>query len=153
MQKGNLNATMTKQEVEALIKVYLDPVANQVNSINKVLAQHSRTILDIEEEYPLLPPEAEDFSVAVRKKGVEVMGGKKSPAYKDTDLRKKIFMDIYYQVKREYGLIDEKGAQLSYKKLKRKYLKNAMQIVNTYNLPATLEDEVTALNDLEDMEE
>ena len=105
---------------------------------------------DVEEEYPLLPPEADELSKEVKKKGVEVMGGRNSNAYADRNLRTSIYRDIYYEVKREYGLIDEKGAQLSYKKLKRKHLKGALAVVAEYVPPVGLQNEITALNELDD---
>ena len=107
---------------------------------------------DVEEEYPLLPPEADELSKEVKKKGVEVMGGRNSNAYADRNLRTSIYRDIYYEVKREYGLIDEKGAQLSYKKLKRKHLKGALAVVAEYVPPVGLQNEITALNELDEDE-
>ena len=135
----------------------LETITNEISKINtkvdalaKTSAQHGRSIITFEEDYPLLPTEADDLSNAVKKKGVEVMGGKKSNAYKDTELRTKIFRDIYYEIKRQYGLINEKGAQLSYKKLKRKYLKGAFDVINEYVLPIDLENEVEAENELDE---
>ena len=106
---------------------------------------------EIEEEYPLLPPEADDRAKAVQRKGVEVMGGKKSNAYANTDLRRKVYWDIYTEIKRNFGLIDERGRQKSYKKLKRRNLKGAMMIVDEYILPISLENEVDEENDLGDV--
>ena len=97
----------------------------RIEALERTSKQHDRNLKDIEEEYPLLPPEADDLSKAVKVKGVRVMGGKKSPAYQDTGLRKRVYQDIYAVIKREYGLLDERGFQVSYKKLKRKHLKGA----------------------------
>lgn len=108
--------------------------------------------MDIEEEYPLLPPESDDLSKAVRRKGVAVLGGKKSNAYNNTDLRKKVYRDIYGEVKRQYGLVDEKGRQQSYKKLKRKYLAGALLVVGDYEPPIAIANEIDAENDLDDMD-
>lgn len=107
--------------------------------------------MDIEEEYPLLSPESDDLSKAVRKKGVEVLGGKKSEAYKNTDLRKRVYRDIYGEIKRQYGLIDEVGRQQSYKKLKRKYLKGALMVVESYQAPISLLNEIDSENELGDI--
>lgn len=110
-----------------------------------------RALKDIEEEYPLLPPEADDISRAVRKKGVEVMGGKKSGAYKNKDIRTKVYRDIYGEIKRQYGLEDESGRQLSYKKLKRKFFKGAMDVIDSYVLPIALSNEVEEENEIAEM--
>lgn len=110
-----------------------------------------RALKDIEEEYPLLPPEADDISRAVRKKGVEVMGGKKSGAYKNKDIRTKVYRDIYGEIKRQYGLEDESGRQLSYKKLKRKFFNGAMDVIDSYVLPIALSNEVEEENEIAEM--
>lgn len=104
---------------------------------------------DIEEEYPLLPPEADDLSRAVKKRGVSVLGGKDAPAYKDRLLRSAVYRDIYHEVKRQYGLIQENGREAGYKKLKRKYLKGALTTVANYELPVHFANQVDALNEIE----
>lgn len=122
----------------------------KIEAIEKKLAKHDRGIRDIEEEYPLLPPEADDLSKAVQKRGVYVMGGKKMPAYANTDLRRRVYRDIYFEVKRQYGLVDDMGRQQSYKKLKRKYLNGALAVVSAYELPISLANEVEAENEVEE---
>ena len=127
--------------------------AEKINAISRKMAQHDRQLVNIEEEYPLLPPEADDLANAVKRKGVEILGGKKSNAYKNTDIRKRVYMDIYGEIKRQYGLISETGRHLSYKKLKRKYLKGAFVVVDQYEAPLSLSNEIEAENELEDMDE
>lgn len=80
------------------------------------------------------------------------MGGKKSNAYANNDIRRKVYRDIYTEVKRNYGLIDEMGRQKSYKKLKRKNFRGAMAIVDSYVAPIAIQNDVDAENEL-DMEE
>ena len=124
--------------------------AEKIQQLERKAVKHDRQFQDIEEEYPLLPPEADDLAKAVQKKGVFCMGGKSKPAYKNTDLRRKIYRDIYTEIKRQYGLIDEMGRQKSYKKLKRKYLRGALTVVEMYELPITLQNEVEAENEIDD---
>ena len=126
----------------------LDSLNSKIEKHDRAYAKHDRKFTEIEEEYPLLPTEADDLSMAVKRKGVEAMGGKKAPAYQDAVLRKKVFRDIYHEIKRQYGLIDEKGRELSYKKLKRKYLGEALTLTAFYILPVSLKNEVTELNDI-----
>lgn len=143
-----------KQELQELTPQYLYSLikgnAENIESMKRKLARHDRQFTDIEEEYPLLPPEADDLANAVKRKGVYVLGGKKSNAYHDTGLRKKTYMDIYSEIKRQYGLIRENGAQESYKKLKRKYFKGALILVEAYEPPITLANDIEALNELDD---
>lgn len=138
---------MTPEFLYSLIKSH----AGKIENLEKSVATTKRGLMDIEEEYPLLSPESDDLSKAVRKKGVEVLGGKKSEAYKNTDLRKRVYRDIYGEIKRQYGLIDEVGRQQSYKKLKRKYLKGALMVVESYQAPISLLNEIDSENELGDI--
>lgn len=123
----------------------------KIEALEKSTAKQGRTLRDIEEEYPLLPPEADDLSNAVKRKGVYILGGKKSNAYQNTTLRKRVYQDIYSEIKRQYGLVDEKGRQQSYKKLKRKYLKGAFSVVEDYEAPIALANEIEAENELDEV--
>ena len=143
----NNNHALTPEYLFSLIAENTGKISN----LEKKSARHEKHLKDIEEEYPLLPPEAEDLSRAVQRKGVEVMGGKKSNAYANTDLRRKVYRDIYTEIKRNYGLIDEMGRQKSYKKLKRKYLKGAFDIIDNYETPILLANEIDEENDLGDV--
>lgn len=141
---------MTKSDYTFLLKK-IEANTKKIEAIEVKASKHGKQLREIEEEYPLLPPEADDLSKAVQRKGVEAMGGKKSNAYANKDLRRKVYRDIYTEIKRNYGLIDEMGRQKSYKKLKRKNLKGALLIVEQYILPIGLENEVNEENDLGDV--
>jgi hypothetical protein len=138
--------------LQSLYKVLKKTIA-RVTVLESQSVKHDRTLRDMEEEYPLLPPEADDISAAVKRKGAEKLGGKKSNAYQDRELRSRVYRDIYTEIKRQYGLIDDNGRQKSYKKLKRKYVNGAIAVVEGYELPVYLQNEVDGLNELEDMEE
>lgn len=140
------NGELSAKDLNEIVVAF----AENEKAQDKVIYQNKRDMADVKEEYPLLPPEADDLSNAVKKKGVQVMGGKKSNAYQDQNLRKKIYRDIYSEIKRQYDLIDEKGAQLSYKKLKRKYLRGAFSVVDNYVAPIALQNEIESLNDLDE---
>jgi hypothetical protein len=130
----------------------LDAQDDTNKEVKRRLDNMSRFKRDVEEEYPILPPEADELSKEVRKKGVEILGGRNSNAYADASLRKSVYRDIYYEIKREYGLIDEKGCQLSYKKLKRKHFKGALAVIADYVPPIGLQNEITSLNELDEDE-
>ena len=99
--------SLTMDFLHSLIKAN----AGKIEALERSAAKHGRELRDIEEEYPLLPPEADDLHLVIKKKGVEVLGGRKSNAYANRELRTRVFRDIYGEVKRQYGLIDEKGKQ------------------------------------------
>ena len=148
------NNELTADDINAIVLAIADNEQGQDAEIKKLNIndkRKDRALKDIEEEYPLLPPEADDISRAVRRKGVEVMGGKKSGAYKNKDLRTRVYRDIYGEIKRQYGLEDTSGRQLSYKKLKRKYFKGALDVIEDYVLPIALANEVDEENEIDEM--
>lgn len=89
-------------------------------------------ITSIEEETPLYGCEIEEVQKHVRKKGIEVLGGKDSNAYKDGGIRGSVYSDIYKQLKREFGCV------ATYKSIKRKYLADVHEFIDTYLLPIAL---------------
>lgn len=118
----------------------------------KEIAANSEGYKEVREEYTILPAEADDISLAVRRKGVDVMGGKKSRAYKNANLRQRVYRDIYGEIKRQYGLEDEKGRKLGYKKLKRKHVQGALMVVAEYEPPIALANEIDSENELGDVD-
>ena len=86
----------------------------------------------LENDIPLYGCEADELSAHVKKKGVDVLGGKDSIAYKDKEIRSKVFRDIYDQLKREFGIYNDDGKMRSYKALKRRYLEKAHAYIDRY---------------------
>lgn len=97
-------------------------------------------ITSIEEETPLYDCEIEEVQKHVRKKGIEVLGGKDSNAYKDGGIRGSVYSDIYKQLKREFGCV------ATYKSIKRKYLADVHEFIDTYLLPIALAEVVHDTN-------
>nr|DAS82781.1 MAG TPA: hypothetical protein [Caudoviricetes sp.] len=97
-------------------------------------------ITSIEEETPLYGCEIEEAQKHVRKKGIEVLGGKDSNAYKDGGIRGSVYSDIYKQLKREFGCV------ATYKSIKRKYLADVHEFIDTYLLPIALAEVVHDTN-------
>ena len=58
------------QEIQKLTPEYLYSLiksnAGKIETLEKKAAKHGRALIDIEEEYPLLPPEADDLAKTVR---------------------------------------------------------------------------------------
>lgn len=106
----------------------------------------------LEFEIPLYGSEADELCNHVKRKGVEMLGGKGSNSYKDTKIRSAVYTDIYNQIKREFGLYDDKGHYKSYKSLKRKYIYDAHEVVDAYSLPTFLEEQIQNCNAQMNME-
>lgn len=100
----------------------------------------------LEFDIPLYGSEADELSNHVKRKGVAVLGGKQSEAYKDRNVRSKVYRDIYDQIKREFGLYAEDGKPKSYKALKRKYIYEAHEVVDAYETPLYLDELIKDTN-------
>ncbi len=106
----------------------------------------------LEYDIPLYGAEADELCNHVKRKGVEVMGGKKTNSYKDNGIRSAVYTDIYNQIKREFGLYDDKGRYTSYKSLRRRYIPDAHELIDCYELPTYLSEQIRDCNAQMNME-
>lgn len=95
---------------------------------------------------PLFQVACKELQAIVRKKGIEVLGGKDKPAYKDNSIRGKVYSDIQHQLKREFGVS-------RYEAIKRRQFDIAINIVNNYKAPLVIEDLIKLANDQVKFEE
>lgn len=86
-------------------------------------------------DLPILPIEADKITEAVKKKGVSVMGGKKSNAYNNRNVRQKVYNSLYSNLKYNFGV-------RSYKSIKRSECDKAIEIVNNYQVPFFLQQTI-----------
>lgn len=124
------------------LSVELQAIIMHDKKIQRIETRMDRLEFDI----PLYGAEADEICNHVKRKGVEMMGGKSSNAYKDTKIRSAVYTDIYNQIKREFGLYDDKGRYKSYKALKRKYIYDAHEVIDAYELPTFLKELVSDSN-------
>ena len=90
-------------------------------------------------DLPILPIEADIITEAVRKKGVELMGGKETNAYKDGHLRSRVYTAIYSDLNRNFGV-------RSYKSLKRHQCDRAVIVISNFMPTMELEDTIKNTN-------
>ena len=140
---------------------YMDRFAEMEQEISKPrrltaleqISLHNQAILEIDEkveevktdleefkqDLPLLGCDMDRITTAVKKMGVKCLGSKDTPAYKDKPLRSKVYMDIYDQLKREFGVS-------TYKSIKRSQCDTAVHIIDNYQLPMVLKEEIENCN-------
>lgn len=114
--------------------------------VDRRVTKIEKRVDHLENDIPLYGSEADMLSRKVKKKGVEVLGGKDSDAYNDKKLRSEVYTDIYNQIKREYGLYDSSGRFVTYKALKRRYIDGAYLIVENYKSPKYLAERIENAN-------
>lgn len=96
-------------------------------------------VKELKEGMPLFNVECKEIQAAVKRKGVEILGGKGSPAYKNNSIRCKVYSDIQQQLRREFGVS-------RYEAIKRSQLNTAHEIVAKYKAPIYLTDHIYLLN-------
>ena len=92
-----------------------------------------------EKDLPLLPEEADSVSVAVKKRVVEILGGKSSNAYHDKSISQTAFADAYRNLKRNFNV-------RTYKSIKRNQIDTALRIAMEYEPPLYLENKIQESN-------
>lgn len=96
-------------------------------------------VKELKDGMPLFNVECKEIQAAVKRKGVEILGGKGSPAYKNNSIRCKVYSDIQQQLRREFGVS-------RYEAIKRSQLPVAHEIVAKYKAPIYLVNEIYLLN-------
>lgn len=107
----------------------------EIKTLNTGLGEVEREIKNM----PLLNMDCKQLQLEVRKKGVYVLGGTKSPAYKDHSIRGSVYADIQVQLRREFGVI-------RYEQIKRTQLDQAIEIVKEYRVPIVLAERIDLCN-------
>lgn len=128
----NRKKPLTALEQLQLTQQAVLEVKEQVDSVSKDLQ-------DFKNDMPLLAVECEKITRAVKVKGVEVLGGKRSEAYRNNSLRSKVYRDIHSEVRRQFGVN-------TYKALKRSQCDRVISQIEEYELPVVLKDEVYDCN-------
>lgn len=90
-------------------------------------------------DLPILPIEESRITTAVKKRGVDVMGGQTSNAYRNKNLRAKVYSNIYANLKYNFGV-------KSYKAIKRSQVEEAITIINNYKPPFHLVETIDSWN-------
>ena len=129
----NRKKTLTTAEQIKLIAQGNMELGERVDKVEDKLS-------NLENDTPLYGCEIDEVQKHVRKKGVEVLGGKDSEAYRDGSVRSQVYSDIYNQLKREYGCVS------SYKSIKRKYVDAVHVFIDRYEPPTALSEQIRDCN-------
>nr|DAQ99872.1 MAG TPA: antirepressor protein [Caudoviricetes sp.] len=94
---------------------------------------------DFKKELPLIGEEPEELQAVVRRVGTKALGGKKSPAYCDKSISKKVYQSVWKYIKDQFNV-------KKYKAIKRKYLSKAIELAESYKAPFHLQEEIDMIN-------
>ena len=93
----------------------------------------------IEMDLPILPIEADRITTAVQRKGLSILGGKNSPAYKDRTIRSNVYNKLHANLRWNFGV-------KSFKAIRRKQCDKAIEVINRWEPPIFLAEEIEKLN-------
>lgn len=93
----------------------------------------------LEADMPVFNIDTKNIQSAVKKKGVEVLGGKASNAYKDKSTRTSVYADIQCMLRRNFGV-------RRYEEIKHRQALVAVQLVENYIPPLILQEKVEMVN-------
>lgn len=130
---GNYNMNMTDEE-----KIQL--IAKGNVKLNERIDKVEDKISSLENDMPLYGCEIDEVQKHIKRKVIEVLGGKNTSAYKDSSVRSSVFADIYRQLKREYGCVS------TYKSIKRKYIADVHDFIDCYLPPTVLSEQIKNSN-------
>nr|UVN10522.1 MAG: hypothetical protein [Bacteriophage sp.] len=91
-------------------------------------------VSELKENVPLYSCDIDEIQQHVKRRVVNILGGKQSEAYRDNSIRHKTFSDIWTQLKREYGCVS------TYKSIKRKYIDDVHEFIDCYVVPKYLDE-------------
>lgn len=115
-------------------------VDKRVTKVEQSLDNVKKEFENFKEELPIFGVDEDKIQTAVRRKGVEVLGGKNSNSYKDKSIHGKVFSDIYRELKRQFGITG------TYKQLRRNQCDTAVKIIEAYRPPMFLAEQVKNCN-------
>lgn len=129
---GQQRPPMTLPEQIQLIAQGHVELKAEIDSVKADLEQ-------FKQDMPILGIEESKISNAVKKKGMECLGGKESNAYNDKSIRGRLYQDLHRQLRREFGIS-------SYKAIKRNQTDTAITIIQQYTPPLVLSETIDTMN-------
>ncbi len=131
LPKSNIMPQTTGEKIALLAQGHVELKA-EIDSVKADLEQFKMNM-------PILGIEIDRITAAVHKRGVNALGGKESNAYGDRSLRGRVYSDIYRELKRQFGVT-------TYKAIQRSQCELAVSIIDEYELPYVLMEEINDCN-------
>ena len=130
---GSYNKPMTtSSQIQLLAQGYTE-LEQEVNNIKD-------DVSELKDNVPLYSCDIDEIQQHVKRRVVNILGGKQSEAYRDNSIRHKTFSDIWTQLKREYGCVS------TYKSIKRKYIDDVHEFIDCYVVPKYLDELIQDAN-------
>lgn len=132
-------AFLPKQEYTGDVQGQIKLLAQGTTELYERMDGLEERFNKFEDELPVTGADMEDIQSSLRKKGVEVMGGKDSNAYRDNSTRGFVYADMQCELRRQFNV-------KKYKEIKHKDTPDALKIITEYRLPIALKNRVDMVN-------
>lgn len=125
-------------ELQMLIKLEQGQtvLSQRVEEQKQDIVEFKQEFQNFKEEQYIAQAQCKEISNRVKSLGTKLLGGKKNLAYQDSSLRSRVYIDIYSQIHREFGV-------KSCADIKCKDYSAVFSVIHNYSLPMHL------LNDIE----
>lgn len=130
---------LTTEEMLELQFKYAKEVKKEVQQVRNELEETNNKFDNFVEDLPLIGDEPEELQAVVRRVGTKALGGYNSPAYCDKSLSKKVYRNVWDYIKGQFNV-------KKYKAIKRKYLRKAIELAESYKAPFHLQEEIDLIN-------
>lgn len=145
---GTYGQPQLPTEPMELLKIHyaaLEQVDKKVSDMGSKVETLEERFTKFEQELPMLPDDADEVHDCLNKRVVFILGGKESNAYRDKSLSKKVFMDAYRVLKHNFNVS-------RYKAIKRNQKAQALQIIEKYEPPFFLAQQIESVNAQQSLE-
>lgn len=136
---NNMEQVLKGQAKQLSTEEILELQYKYTKEVKKEVKELKDDFYDFKDNAPLFNVECKELQALVKKVGTKVLGGYKTPAYRDNSLRGKVYSDIQHQLRREFGVE-------RYEAIKRCQLVTAKKIVSEYKVPIVLAEEIVVAN-------
>lgn len=143
---GGYGAPKTVPEQIQLLAQGNVELNQRVDGIEKETLYNKEEIQSVKEELekfksdvPAFNADTKDIQNALRKKAIEVLGGKDSNAYHDNSVRGYAFADIQIELRRQFAV-------KRYEQIKHKDVPDALKVIEEYKPPIHIRDKIDMAN-------
>lgn len=132
-------AFIPKLEIPRTIPGQIQLLAQGNVELNQRVDTLEERFNKFEDELPVTGADMDDIQSALKRKGVLVMGGKKSNAYCDKSTRTFVYSDLQRELRRQFNV-------KKYKEIKHNNTTDALRVIEEYKLPLALKNRVDTVN-------
>jgi hypothetical protein len=127
-----------RQQIQTIAKG-TDELYQRVDEVSGEVQTVKSELENLKNDMPVFTADAKDIQNALRKKAIEVLGGKDSNAYKDKSIHGYAFSDIQIELRRQFGV-------KRYDQIKHRDVPVALKIIEEYKPPIHIRDKIQDSN-------